>query len=540
MTAPVAERGRAWQLHRGIGRAAVMIGVITAGARAAGFTRQVVFAHTVRTSCLGTAYTTANTVPNIIYDIVIGGVLGAAVVPVLARPATGTSPADAEDTRQISSALLTWTVLLLAPVSGAVALAAHPLAALLLGDVHGCARGSIDGVASRMLLVFAPQILLYGLAVVLYGIMQSHRKFGAPALAPLVSSLVVIGTYAGFGFVGRGYVDRLGSLPPGPEYLLSVGTSAGVLALVLTAGVPFCRLGVRLRPTLRFPAGVGARVLRLAVAGVITLVAQDVAAVVVIVLANRFGGGGALVLYNFAWAVFVLPYAVLAVPIATSAFPELSERGRGFDATAAASTRAVLLASCLGAAALAGACLPVAHVFESRSSADASGLALALVSFAPGLVGYGLTANLSRILYAHGRSRAPALAIGGGWLLVVAVDLALVPFVRPAHVVAVLGFGTTVGLTMAGLALAVLVLRERGSAAMAGVFRGAAAALAGCAAGVAAGLAVSFAVRVSGFAPNVAMALLACTVVAGAFFAVVLAVDGSDLRAAGRWLRTRT
>src|SRR2546429_5105550 len=52
---------------------------------------------------------------------------------------------------------------------------------------------------------FAPQILLYGLAVVLYGILQAHRRFAAPALAPVLSSLVVIGAYFWFGVAGSGY-----------------------------------------------------------------------------------------------------------------------------------------------------------------------------------------------------------------------------------------------------------------------------------------------------------------------------------------------
>ncbi len=103
----------------------------------------------------------------------------------------------ARGARRIASALLTWTVLLLVPVSAALALAAHPIVSALLSGAPGCPRGPLAGVGARMLIVFAPQVLLYGLAVVLYGILQSHRRFGAPALAPLLSSLVVIGAYAG-------------------------------------------------------------------------------------------------------------------------------------------------------------------------------------------------------------------------------------------------------------------------------------------------------------------------------------------------------
>jgi len=588
-----------------------MIGVITVLARLVGFGRQVVFAHTVGTTCLGTAYTTANMVPNIIYDIVLGGALSSVVVPVLAGPAglaglagrdrvPGVDGGQAAAARQISSALLTWTVVLLVPVSAVVAVAAHPIVSVLLSDASGCPRADLAGVGARMLIVFAPQVLLYGLAVVLYGILQSHRRFGAPALAPLLSSLVVVGAYAGFGAIGGAYVNRLHALPPTAEYLLSGGTTLGVLALVLTAVIPAWRLHLRMRPTFRFPAGVGPRVRRLAVAGVLTLVAQDASVAVVIVLANRYGSPGALVLYGFAWAVFVVPYAVLAVPIATSTFPELSATsaasgvvpdagadtampgavargiaGRGaaardaaardaaardgaapggaapggpppghtsarlFDATAAASTRAVMLASWLGAAALVGARLPLARVFESHSASAASILAVALAAFAPGLVGYGLSANLSRVLYARGRNRSPALAMSAGWVLVVVADLLIVPFVPRPRVVPALGLGTSIGLTVAGMALLVLVRRERGAAALAGVSRAFLAGLVGCAAGAAAGSAISVMLRVHGFFPNVGVSVLVSAVVTAVFVAVVINLDGGDLRTALRRLRTR-
>jgi putative peptidoglycan lipid II flippase len=580
----VAERESARRRGHGIGRAAVLISVITVLARLVGFGRQVVFAHTVGTTCLGTAYTTANMVPNIIYDIVLGGALSSVVVPVLAGPAllagtawaAGTAGAQAagEQAKRIASALLTWTVVLLVPVSAALALTAHQVIGELLGDARGCSRTELASVGARMLIVFAPQVLLYGVAVVLYGILQSHRRFGGPALAPLLSSLVVVGAYAGFGAIGEDYVNRLRELPPQAEYLLSGGTTLGVLALVITALVPAWRLRTGMRPTLRFPAGVGTRVRRLALAGIVTLVAQDASAAVVIVLANRFGAPGALVIYGFAWAVFVVPFAVLAVPIATSAFPELSARsGVGtaadtvatvggtalpgtpvadaavtasvsagdegaFDWTAAASTRAVLLASWLGAATLIGARSPVARVFEWNPS-RAGTLALAIAAFALGLVGYGLSTALSRVLYARGRNRAPALALGGGWLLVIVADLLLVPFVPRDRVVPALGLGTTIGLTVAGIALLVLVGRERGGAALAGVPRAFLAGLVGCAVAAAVGSAVASLLPVTGVAANVGISVLVVGVVAVVFAAVVFGVDGGDLRGALSRLRAR-
>jgi putative peptidoglycan lipid II flippase len=541
---PIAERGRARQVGGGIGRAAILIGAITMLARVIGFGRQVVFAHTVQASCVGTAYTTANMVPNIIYDIVMGGALTAVVVPVLAGPvlasaglgAAAGASADREQVRQTSAALLSWTVLLLVPVSLVVAVIARPLVSLLLGGTPGCPRADMVTLGTRMLVIFAPQIVLYGLAVVLYGILQAHRKFVAPALAPVLSSLVVIGAYFWFGVAGSGYQDLSRPVPAVAWIVLAAGTTAGVAALVVTPLVPAARLRLRLRPRLRFPPGVGVRVRALAAAGVATLIAQDASVAVVIVLANSRGGSGALVLYSFAWAVFFVPYAVLAVPIATSAFPELSARTDSFDSTTATSTRAVMVASWLGAAAMAGTCVPLARVFQSHVSqaADARQLAIALAAFAPGLVGYGLTANLSRVLYADGRNRASALAVSGGWLLVIVADLLIVPFVPRAAVVPWLGAATTLGLTASGVALLILVRRFRGPAALRGCGRAALAGLAGALAGTAAGLGVAAGLRVTGFLPNVGVTLLASAAVLVAFLAVVAVADGGDMRAVAR------
>jgi putative peptidoglycan lipid II flippase len=529
-TASVAERGAARRLATGgLGRAAVLIGAITMLARIIGFGRQLVFAHTVGAACIGTAYTTANMVPNIIYDIVAGGALTAVVVPVLA------GSADDSLVRRTSSALLTWTVLLLVPAAVVVGVVAQPIVSVLLGHGSLCDRASMVRIGSHMLMVFAPQILLYGLAVVLYGILQSHRRFAAPALAPVLSSLVVIGTYAWFG--AGAYGSDLATLPTAGWVILAVGTTAGVLALVLTPLGPLLRLRLRLRPTLRFPPGVGARVRSLAVAGVATLIAQDAATVVVIVLANARGGtDGALVLYSYAWAVFFLPYAVLAVPIATSAFPELSAAAAdqpAFDRVCATSSRAVLVASWLGAAGMAGVSVPLARVFESHASqaAGAQSLALAFALFAPGLVGYGLIAHWSRVLYACGRNRAAALAVSGGWILVIVADLVIVPFVPPSWVVPALGAGTSIGLSCGGVALLLLIRRYRGGAAVRGCARACLAGLAGAAGGAGAGWLVSRAAHVHGYLSAVGVTLLGAGAVVVVFGVIVLALDGGDLRA---------
>ncbi len=525
----------------GISRAAMLIAVLTVLARLLGLVRTLVFAKTVGATCLGTAYTTANTLPNIIYDIVLGGALTSIIVPVLARPAARSAddPVAAAEVRQTSSALLTWTALILAPVSLVIALAAGPLGRLLnpVNPTRHCARAPLVAVTGHMLAVFAPQILLYGLAVVLYGMLQAHRRFAGPALAPLVSSLVVIAAYLAFVPLGRADVNRLTALPRSAELVLAVGTTAGVAALALTALVPAWRLHVRVRPTLRFPAGVGRRAGGLAAFGIVALVAQDAAQLVVILLANGNGPNAAIVLYQYGWQMFEAAYAVLAISIAVSAFPALSVReGERFDLTASGALRAVLLMSFLGTALVLAVAGPAAH-FLASSHSQIAPLARGFALFAPGLAGYGMVACLSRVLLADRRTRAAVIPVGGGWLIVIAADVALVALAPGPWVVGMLALGNTIGLTAAGLALAVAVRRTRGMAALAGSRRVAVSGLIADLAGAAAGGGAAAALRPSGPVADALTAVLAALLAAAVFAAVAYVLDKAEVRAVAARIR---
>jgi putative peptidoglycan lipid II flippase len=527
-----------WPAGASIGRSAALIAVLTIAARLLGLARTLVFAKTVGATCLGTAYATANLVPNIVYDVVLGGALTSIMVPVLARPArqAADDAKAAAEVSQTSSALLTWTVAILVPVSVAIAVAAGPLADLL--NPHnvrdGCLRQqqALLTITGHMLAVFAPQIVLYGLAVVLYGILQAHRRFAAPALAPVISSLVVITAYLLFVPFGGTDVAHLQRLSLTAELILAVGTTAGVAALAVTALIPAWRLHIRLRPTLRFPAGVGRRVGGLAAYGIIALVSQDAATLIVILLANGHGPRGALVLYGYGWQVFEALYAVLAISIAVSAFPVLSVReGEEFDETAAGSARAVLLLSLLGTAVLVAVAVPAAHFLASYSR-QVPELAAGLALFALGLVGYGLVACLSRVLLAAGRTSAAAVIVGGGWLLVIVADVVMVALSPARWVVAALAVGNTIGLTASGLGLVVAVRRVRGPGALQGTLRAALSGLAATVAGAVAGAGIAAVLPSAGSAAEGLIALLAAGCAVAAFGAVAWLLDDGDLRAA--------
>lgn len=517
-----SRRGRA---ARGLLRAALLVAAVTALARVVGFGRTVVFSRTVSTTCLGVAYTTANQVPNLVFEVVAGGALAAAVVPLVAGPLANGAREQAART---VSALLTWTLVVLVPLAVLAAVLAPLVSRALLGSPAGCSPTAVAAVAARMLVVFAPQLPLYGVAVVLGGVLQADRRFLGPALAPLVSSLVVSSAYLLYG------THRLAA---GPD-VLSVGTTLGVAVLALGLLLPLRRTGLVLCPTLRFPAGVAAQARFLAGAGVAGVGAQQLATVTVVVLANHRGGPGAVVLYGYAWALYLLPHAVLAVPVATSAFPVLarlagSDDRPGYAAATAATTRGVLLVSAAGAALLAGTAAPLARVFVAGApgAGDPAVLAGALVAWAPGLVGYGLLAHLGRALYAAQGARVVAAATVAGWLLVAGADVVLVAALPPERAVAALGLGNALGMSVAGVMLLFGLRRQAGAAGLAGGRRAALVGALGALVGSAAGAGVARLGTGAGALASAGTAVLAGVAVLAAYAAVVVALDRSDLRA---------
>jgi putative peptidoglycan lipid II flippase len=518
----------------GLAGAAVLLATITVFARLMGFVRVLVFAHTVGPSCLGDAYYTANTIPNILFDVVAGGALSSIVVPVLAGPVDA---GDRERADRIASALLSWTLLLLVPVAAVGILLADPLVGLLVGGGHeGCAAGSQAEVGGRMLAVFMPQVLFYGAGVVLIGVLQAHRRFLAPAVGPLVSSVVVSAAYLVFAGVADRRETALSTLTRGHELVLSVGTTVGVAALTIPLLIALRRTGRRLRPTLQFPPGVAATARRMAVAGAVVLGSQDLAMAAILRLANNSGSGGAVVLYNLAWTVFLLPWAVLAVPLATTAFPTLTSRWQAGDpaaysTVAARTARATLLATAGAAAVLAATAQPAARilVLGAPGDVDPAVLARALVAFAPGLLGYGAVAHLSRAHYARADARTPAIATAVGWLLAVVADLALVAALPAEWTVAALGMGTSFGMTVAGLTLAVTQRRGAGEAPLAGSGRSLAGCLVAAAAAAVAGRVAVELLPTAGIAGSVGVLTAGALVCAACYAGVVALLDRGTL-----------
>ena len=162
--------------RRGLFAAAGTIAVITLVARVVGFGRWFVFSHSVGATCVGSVYQSVNAVPNVLFEIAAGGVLAAVAVPLVAGALARGDRIEADHT---ASALLTWVVVVLVPLGLVVALAAEPIARGLLGVGDTC-PGAV-GLGADLLRVFAIQIPLYGVGIVLGGVLQSHHRFVAPA-----------------------------------------------------------------------------------------------------------------------------------------------------------------------------------------------------------------------------------------------------------------------------------------------------------------------------------------------------------------------
>ncbi len=534
-----ADPGLAERLGVGIARGAAVVASLTMLSRILGLVRTLVFSQAVGATCLGTAYVTANQIPNLLYELILGGALTSAMVPVLARSAERAAGDPAERARvgEITSALLTWSVVIIVPLVVVIVAAAAPIASLLNPsnpNAH-CARPDMVAVTGNMLQVFAPQALLYGLSVVLYGLLQSYRRFVAPSIGAGISSLVLISSYLAFVSLDRG--RPLAGLPLPAELVLSAGTTLGIAALVVVAIPPTWRLHLRLRPVLRFPPGVARRAGGLALVGVAELVAIDVANVVAIELANGHGKTGAIVLFNYGSQVFSSISAILALSIVVSAFPVLSAReGPAFEQTGAGSTRAALLASWLGTAVIAAIAIPAAHVLAKQPD-QVSELIQAFVLFAPGIAGAAVIANLSRVMFVIGRLKVAAAALAGSWLLVIVADVVLVQLVPPRLVVAALALGVTFGQTVAAVPLVIVTRRICGKAAVQGVSHAALAGLAACAAGAAVGVAVSIVVPIHHKLEAFALAVPAACGAIIVFGIVAYLLDDGDLRAALAWAR---
>lgn len=452
-----------------LGAKAGQVGTFTLASRLLGFLRWVVQAATVGSGAMAGAYSSANQIPNVFYEVVVGGALAGTVVPLLAG---AIAHGQREKVRETASGLLGLTLAVLLPLAVLMALFAEPLAQLLVtSDTRmGADKAAIvywggsHQLVVAFLRMFALQIPLYGLGVVLTGVLQAYNRFTWPALAPIFSSLVVMLTYGIYGaLIDAGHYAQA-------VLTLGWGTTAGVAALSLPLLWPVHRLGLGLRARLRLPAGTFTQLRSLAGAGIAALIAQQISVLTVVAVARRYGSAGTIAIYQYTQAIYVLPYAVLAVPLATVVYPQLAARlaakhvSRETKDLIANSTALVTLAACVGSGALMLGAPVAQQVFGLITTVDYMGAAL--VAFAPGLVGYALIYQLTRVLYVLDAARSAALATCLGWLVVAGASWMFSANAKGPAVLVYLGAASSAGMSLAGVALALVLARRVGARAL--------------------------------------------------------------------------
>lgn len=346
---------------------------------------------------LADAYNLANTTPNIVHDLVVGGLISATVLPVFVERLT-TSVSQRQAWKDIS-ATLTLAAVALVVVTVLFGLLAPQIVDLYTLGNHQADLATQREVATELLRFFAPQVALYGAITLLTAVLNARRRFVAPMATPTLNNLAVIIVLLSAAplihhltIVGHGDPLVPASNDTGLLWLLGAGTTAG-LAIQLLGLIPALRgTGARLRwrwdPSNRTTRAM----LRLSGWTVGFVVTNQVTFFIVLALATGLPRGSVSA-YTYAYTFFQLPYAVIAVSIMYAVQPSLAERFALGDLPGLRHRAAV-------------------------------GLRATLVAVLPAAVGYVILARpLTSLLFAHGAGRAASESMTSSTLALFAVGL---------------------------------------------------------------------------------------------------------------------
>lgn len=394
-----------------LARASAAVGFGTLLSRLTGLARVAVLAYAIGRASLADTYNLANATPNIVYELLLGGVLSATLVPLFVEHI------ERRDERA-TSALFGTTIALLAVLTVGIVLLAPVIARLYTLSAPGAERAEQREVATFLIRCFLPQIFFYGVTTVVTAMLHARRRFLAAAYAPVLNNVVVIAALLAFAratdgprskWVGVASVrDDTGLL-----LLLGIGTTAGIAAASLALLPALRRAGFRLRATVDFRHEAVRHVVRLSGWTFGYVVANQIALLFVLLLAKS-GHAGALSAYQYAFMFFQLPHGLFAVSIMTTVTPELAKRAASRDIDGlrddfALGLRFLLLVVVPASAALLVLAHPTVAVLVRGGfgADDAAVTADTLQAFALGLVPFSVYLYTLRAFYALQDTRTP-------------------------------------------------------------------------------------------------------------------------------------
>jgi putative peptidoglycan lipid II flippase len=397
---------------------AVYVAAGTAVSRVTGLLRFVALAWALGQTLLADSYNLANTTPNMLYDVVLGGVLSATFIPVFVDRL---AHKDERDAFESISAVITVSVVVLATTTLAALVAAPYLVdALTALDTHAHA-GQVHQVdverqvATTFLRWFVIQIAAYGLFALGAALLNTRRRFVAVAWAPIVNNIVCIGILIWFG-LWAGHGASLASVEAhhGQLVLLGLGTSLGVV-LQGVALIPSLRAAdLRLLRWHWNPRDEALRaVARLGGWTFGFVVANQIALFVVTVLAGSVAGSDPVSSYTYAYAFFQLPYGVIAVTVMSVVTPDLSEKWSTGQQAAflhrmTGGLRAVLaliIPSAVGMLLLAKPAVALLLGIGHSTPAETATTGAALAMFALGMPGFCAYLYFVRVLQSMQRTK---------------------------------------------------------------------------------------------------------------------------------------
>ncbi|HEX5986032.1 MAG TPA: murein biosynthesis integral membrane protein MurJ [Nocardioides sp.] len=385
----------------------------TVVSRLSGFVRGALLAAALGLGLHAELFNIANTLPNMIYILVAGGVFNAVLVPQLVRAMKN----DPDGGDAYANRVITLAALFLAGVTAVLVIAAP-----LVMRVFLSARYFEPDYAEQLdsVIAFAryclPQVFLYGMFVLVGQVLNARRVFGPMMWAPIANNVIVVLVLLGYlGIYGPAAGDELsGGYTAGQEALLGLGSTLGI-AVQLLVLVPWLRrAGFIYKPRFDFRgAGLG-HTFRLGFWTVLFVIVNQVAYTVVVRLASDGAatGGTGYTVYSFAFVTIMVPHSIVTVSLATAMLPRLSQHAADDDLPGVATSVASTLRQALALIVPVAVLLPLISQDAARlvwghgaaaDTYDTVGVAIAL--FAPGLVLFTSHYLLLRGFYALERTR---------------------------------------------------------------------------------------------------------------------------------------
>ena len=354
-------------------------------------------------SRLADVYNVANTTPNIIYELVLGGILSSIFVPVFVEVRSTRGQRQAW---HVARATMTIAIAGLGLLAAVAMVAAPWIIRLYVHSGSPEERAQAVELGGQLLAMFLPQIVFYGVGAVMTGLLNAHRRFGVPMFAPILNNLVVIAVGLTFHALVGQQVPQVGEITTGQKLLLGLGTTAGVAAMTLVQWPFLRRIGFRFHFVWNWRDRAIRKMATLSAYTVGYVVTNQLGYLLVPVLA--YGVQGGYTAYTTAFIFFQLPHGVFAVSVMTALLPPLSEQAvaRDWDAFRATLARgirltaAVLLPAALGYLALAGPIVRLLLEHGVVTEASTSLLVPVLMVFVLGLVPFSTFQLVLRAFYA--------------------------------------------------------------------------------------------------------------------------------------------